>query len=60
MSGASYSLMLRNLSNDYYRQLISFDEYRIKRTLILKKFDEELNRIKRDPEISDDSGLSQE
>ncbi|NNE63784.1 MAG: hypothetical protein HKN34_06865 [Gammaproteobacteria bacterium] len=43
MSEASYSLMLRNLSNDFYHNHIDFDEYRAQRKIILDKIDKELN-----------------
>ena len=43
MSEASYSLMLRNLSSDYYHNHIGFDEYRSQRKIILDKIDRELN-----------------
>lgn len=43
MSEASYSLMLRNLSSDYYHNLIGFAEYRNQRKKILDKIDKELN-----------------
>lgn len=43
MTETSYSLELRNLSNDYYHNHIGFDEYRIQRKLILDKIDEEMN-----------------
>lgn len=43
MSEASYSLMLRNLSSDYYHNHIAFDEYRSQRKIILDKIDKELN-----------------
>ena len=43
MSEASYSLMLRNLSGDYYQNLIEFEEYRTQRKKVLDKIDLELN-----------------
>lgn len=43
MSENSFSLMLRNLSNDYYHNHISFEDYRIQRKIILDKIDEEFN-----------------
>lgn len=43
MSEASYSLMLRNLSSDFYHNHIDFDEYRAQRKIILDKIDKELN-----------------
>lgn len=43
MIETSYSLMLRNLANDYYQNKIKFDEYRSQRKLILDKIDLEFN-----------------
>jgi hypothetical protein len=43
MSDTSYSLMLRQLSNDYYQYRIDFEQYRIQRKLILDKIDAEFN-----------------
>lgn len=43
MTDTSHSLELRNLSNDYYNNLIGFDEYRIQRRLILDRVDLEMN-----------------
>lgn len=43
MSEASYALMLRNLSSDYYHHHISMDEYRVQRKKILDKIDREFN-----------------
>ncbi len=43
MSEASYSLMLRNLSSDYYHHHINVDEYRAQRKKILDKIDREFN-----------------
>lgn len=43
MSEASYSLMLRNLSSDYYHNHICIGEYRAQRKIILDKIDKELN-----------------
>lgn len=43
MTDRSYSLLLRNLSNDYYHSYIGFDEYRAQRKIILDKLDQELN-----------------
>jgi hypothetical protein len=39
----SYSLMLRNLSNDYYQNRIEFEDYRNRRKIILDKIDLEFN-----------------
>ena len=43
MIEASYSQMLRNLSNDYYQNKIEFEEYRNRRKMILDKIDVEFN-----------------
>lgn len=43
MSEASYALMLRNLSHDYYHNHIDIAEYRSQRKIILDKIDKELN-----------------
>ena len=45
MSQESYSVLLRNLSNDYFHGRINFDEYRIQRKIILDKIDEDFNGI---------------
>ena len=37
---------LHTLSNDYYQNRISFDEYREQRSQLLKLIDEDLNGIK--------------
>jgi len=43
MSEASYSLMLRNLSSDYYHNHIGFVEYRAQRKILLDKIYKEMN-----------------
>ena len=43
MTETSYALMLRKLSNDYYRNRIGFDIYRIERKILLDKIDTEFN-----------------
>lgn len=43
MSNSSYSVMLRNLSKEYYQNHIGFDEYRAQRKMILDKIDDEFN-----------------
>lgn len=43
MSETSYSILLRNLSNDYYHNHIGFDDYRVQRKIILDKIDEDFN-----------------
>lgn len=54
MSEASYSLILRNLSSDYYHNHIGFDEYRTQRKIVLDKIDKELNGIEAaDHEVED-------
>lgn len=45
MSQESYSVLLRNLSNDYFHGRINFDEYRVQRKIILDKIDEDFNGI---------------
>ena len=60
MSESSYSLMLHNLSNDYYQNRIEFEEYRNQRKIILDKIDAEFNGVKSslgDPEQEDDSSV---
>lgn len=58
MSEASYSLMLRNLSSDYYHQHISIDEYRIQRKKILDKLDMEFNGRKPEDQSDEDNRQS--
>ncbi len=43
MSETSYSILLRNLSHDYYHNHIGFDDYRVQRKIILDKIDEDFN-----------------
>lgn len=43
MSETSFSLMLRNLANEYYNNHISFGDYRTQRKIILDKIDENFN-----------------
>ncbi len=45
MNDSNYSVILRNLSSDYYYGHIDFNEYRIQRKIILDKIDEELNGV---------------
>ena len=45
MSENSYSLMLRNLSEAYYQETISFEDYRVQRKIILDKIDEDFNGL---------------
>lgn len=54
MSEASYSLMLRNLSSDYYNNHIDFDSYRNQRKIILDKIDKELNGARIEPSQEND------
>ena len=53
MNDLSYSTMVRNLSRDYYNQIISKEDYRNQRRILLDKIDEEYNGrkiIKREQE----------
>ncbi|HEY9052477.1 MAG TPA: hypothetical protein VIQ03_13080 [Gammaproteobacteria bacterium] len=43
MNDLSYSTMVRNLSRDYYNQIISKEDYRNQRRILLDKIDEEYN-----------------
>jgi hypothetical protein len=43
MSDFNYSVVLRDLANDYFSQRITREEYRDKRTQILDKIDAEYN-----------------
>ncbi|MDH5354762.1 MAG: hypothetical protein OEY09_10005 [Gammaproteobacteria bacterium] len=43
MNDSSYSVILQNLSSDYYHGQIDFEDYRIQRKIVLDKVDEELN-----------------
>lgn len=43
MNDTNYSVMLRDLADDYYSQKISMAEYRSRRTQILDKIDAEYN-----------------
>lgn len=56
MTESSYSQTLRNLSNDYYRNHIGFEEYRIQRKLILDKIDQEMNGKTVFDQAQDDPG----
>jgi hypothetical protein len=59
MNETSFSEMLRRLSNDYYENIIGFDEYRSKRKNILDKIDREINgRTVNAQQASDSSGSS--
>jgi hypothetical protein len=43
MTNTNYSVILRTLSNRYYLNQISFQDYRAQRKIILDKIDEEFN-----------------
>lgn len=45
MNDSNYSVILRNLSSDYYHGHIDFNNYRIQRKTLLDKIDEELNGV---------------
>ncbi len=50
MTEISYSLLLRNLSDDHFRRQITFEEYRARRKQILDNIDAEFNGLKLTPE----------
>lgn len=41
----TFAVQLRKLVDDYYQQLISFEEYRRQRKLIFDEIDSKLNRV---------------
>ena len=43
MDDKSISMMLRDLSADYYHELIGFEEYRKQRKIILDNIDHQIN-----------------
>ena len=43
MSEIGYSLLLRNLSNDYYRRNLGIEDYRAHRKKILDRIEHEFN-----------------
>ena len=43
MNDLSYSKMVRDLSRDYYNQIITKEDYRDQRRILLDKIDEEYN-----------------
>ncbi len=45
MSDLEVSALLRNLSEDYSNNRVSFSEYRSQRKIILRKLDEEYNQV---------------
>jgi hypothetical protein len=58
MDDKSISSVLRDLSSDYYQNLIGFEEYRKQRKLILDNIDLQING-KQSPEVEDeDTGKS--
>lgn len=58
MDDKSISSVLRDLSSDYYQNLIGFEEYRKQRKVILDNIDLQING-KQSPEDSDeDTGKS--
>jgi len=46
MNEIKYCSLLRDLSNDYANQRISFEQYRAERKILLWKIDEEYNDVK--------------
>ena len=60
MTNTNYSVILRNLSNRYYLNQISFQDYRAQRKVILDKIDEEFNGqklLEREEENSEASSI---
>ena len=45
MSDLEASALLRNLSEDYSNNRVSFSEYRLQRKIIFQKLDEEYNQV---------------
>ncbi len=45
MSDLDVSDLLRNLSDDYSNNRVSFSEYRLQRRIILRSLDEEYNQV---------------
>lgn len=45
MSDLEVSALLRNLSEDYSSNRVSFSEYRLQRRIILRELDEEYNQV---------------
>ncbi len=58
MSDASYSILLCNLSCDYYHNHIGFEEYRARRRIILDKVDQEMNGADPKDTSREDAGLA--
>lgn len=50
MTEISYSLLLRNLSDDHFCRQITFEEYRVLRKQILDNIDVEFNGLKLIPD----------
>ncbi len=63
MSDINLSSVLRNLSDNYYNQILSRGEYLQERKKILDKIDEEYNgrtiEVKTDADDTEDPGLMQ-
>ena len=58
MQEKSYSRLLRNLANDYYRNYISLDEYRAQRKKILDQIDLEINNRQAESEETGEQELN--
>jgi hypothetical protein len=54
MDDKSISAVLRDLSRDYYQNLIGFDEYRLQRKVILDNIDLKMNGKQKKDEVEED------
>ena len=54
MSEVGYSLLLRNLSSDYYRRNLGIEEYRAHRKKILDRIEHEFNGTGTKPDPGED------
>jgi len=57
MSEENFSVILRNLADDYFNDRIPFNEYRSKRKIILDKIDEEFNGIEQVDNVEEKSSI---
>ena len=62
MTEISYSLLLRNLSDDHFHQRVTFEEYRVLRKKILDTIDVEFNGLRQpaEPVQVFDPGIEEE
>jgi hypothetical protein len=58
MDDKSISAVLRDLSRDYYQNLIGFDEYRLQRKVILDNIDLKMNGKQKKDEVEEDDAKS--